>query len=607
MSGSRRPPHRSRDRDHGRHRGDEDHDPNYDYSYDHDTDRDHDRANARRRESRVRESRTRRSGYRGVYGEEDAVLTPDPDDDVFDDRRDRRRRDHRRSRDRRARAHEDHDGEDSYGEPVSESEVIVVDSRPSFARPPNVKPTRGERRERDRERDRDRNAYYPSPRGGHKAKESPATSPVKKRDRERDREGHNRHRPRRDSTADEDGEGRLRGRRKRDPATDYERGHRGVGATGRRERREKHTSNDSANSATVLLSSNALAQLDQLNRMTDQEAKKKVRKEEEIQQKKEKKKKKYIFESGFVGDSDRGEKEKGWESPGDLKRKKKREKDREKEKKRLVSGAYLEEGRSPELRTRGGGRAHGEKRRGGGRGGGGDDDDDYDYDDDDRSDDGWFKNWSKKKKIIVAIGICILLLAIIIPVAVVVSKKSGDGGGTQPDGPVTTGPSHSELDGISPDTIPADAKGTHLDPFSWYDTADFNVTYTAETVGGLSVMGLNSTWDDSAQANDHVPALDKEFPYGKQPIRGVNVGGWLSMEPFITPSYFQRYSSRDNVVDEYTLTKRLGNAGKPTIEKHYATFINEQSFKEMKDAGFDHVRIPYGYWVATTFDGDPYF
>lgn len=145
-----------------------------------------------------------------------------------------------------------------------------------------------------------------------------------------------------------------------------------------------------------------------------------------------------------------------------------------------------------------------------------------------------------------------------------------------------------------------------LDPFSWYDTTDFNVTYTEETVGGLSVMGLNSTWDDSARANEHVPPLNEPFPYGERPIRGVNLGGWLSLEPFITPSFFEDYSARDNVVDEWTLTKKLGSAAASTLEEHYAKFIKEQDFAEIRDAGMDHVRIQYSYWAVKTYDGDPY-
>jgi glucan 1,3-beta-glucosidase len=150
------------------------------------------------------------------------------------------------------------------------------------------------------------------------------------------------------------------------------------------------------------------------------------------------------------------------------------------------------------------------------------------------------------------------------------------------------------------------AKGTVLDPFTWYDTEGFNVTFTNATVGDLSLMGINSTWDDSARANDNVPPLNEAFPYGSQPIRGVNIGGWLSIEPFIVPSLFSKWSSSDGIIDEYTLSKKLGSSAAGTIEKHYATFISESDFEEIKEAGLDHVRIQYSYWAVTTYDDDPY-
>jgi glucan 1,3-beta-glucosidase len=117
-------------------------------------------------------------------------------------------------------------------------------------------------------------------------------------------------------------------------------------------------------------------------------------------------------------------------------------------------------------------------------------------------------------------------------------------------------------------------------------------------------MGLNSTWDDSARANDNVPPLNKPFPYGTLPIRGVNIGGWLSLEPWITPSLFRGYS--DDVIDEYTLSQQLGDSAAETIEKHYATFITEQDFADIRDAGLDHVRIPFSYWAVSPIDGEPY-
>ncbi|KAF2713415.1 glycoside hydrolase family 5 protein [Pleomassaria siparia CBS 279.74] len=168
-------------------------------------------------------------------------------------------------------------------------------------------------------------------------------------------------------------------------------------------------------------------------------------------------------------------------------------------------------------------------------------------------------------------------------------------------------PSNSNLNNIDPASIPDSAKGGILDPFSWYDTTDFNVTYTAATVGGLPIMGLNSTWDDDVTANSNVPNLQDSFKYGTMPIRGVNVGGWLNIEPFITPSFFESYGSSDGIVDEYTLVTKLGAAkAKSTLEQHYDTFVTKQTFADIRAAGFDHVRIPFGYWAVTTYTGDPY-
>jgi glucan 1,3-beta-glucosidase len=151
-----------------------------------------------------------------------------------------------------------------------------------------------------------------------------------------------------------------------------------------------------------------------------------------------------------------------------------------------------------------------------------------------------------------------------------------------------------------PDDIPKDVQGTFNDVTSWSDMKDFNCTYTDETVGGLPMVGLNSTWDDSAQANPGVPALNQTWKYGSQPIRGVNLGGWFSLEPFITPTLF------GGAVDESTLCKNLGDKAASTLDKHYSTFITEDDFKAMAAAGLDHVRIPYSYWAVTTYDGDTY-
>lgn len=119
-------------------------------------------------------------------------------------------------------------------------------------------------------------------------------------------------------------------------------------------------------------------------------------------------------------------------------------------------------------------------------------------------------------------------------------------------------------------------------------------------------MGLFTDWDDSARANDQVPALDEDWgPYGARPARGVNLGGWLSVEPFITPSLFN-YQASLGIIDEWTLCRHLGAAAGKTLEAHYASFVTEATFAAVAAAGLDHVRIPFSYWAVQVYDGDPY-
>lgn len=214
----------------------------------------------------------------------------------------------------------------------------------------------------------------------------------------------------------------------------------------------------------------------------------------------------------------------------------------------------------------------------------------------------------KRKKIIIGVVSVLILLAIIIPVAVLVSnKKSNNSSTSDTSTGSSTGPKNSNLNGKDPNSVPAADKGTIYDPWSWYDTVDFNVTYTKELVGGLPIIGLNSTWNDNVQANSHVPNLQDSFQYGKTPIRGVNVGGWLNIEPFITPSFFENFGARDGVVDEWTLLTKLGpTQAKSTLEQHYSEFINAQTFKDIRAAGMDHVRFPFGYWIVQIYDSEPY-
>ncbi|KAF9158172.1 hypothetical protein DFQ26_007925 [Actinomortierella ambigua] len=114
-------------------------------------------------------------------------------------------------------------------------------------------------------------------------------------------------------------------------------------------------------------------------------------------------------------------------------------------------------------------------------------------------------------------------------------------------------------------------------------------------------------FDANVRCNAHTPPLSEPFLYGQQPIRGVNLGGWLVLEPFITPSLFEPYVDQ-GVEDEYTLTKLLGrDKAQDLLRRHYSTWVTEDTFKRIRDLGLNHVRIPIGFWaLGNLAEDEPY-
>jgi glucan 1,3-beta-glucosidase len=77
--------------------------------------------------------------------------------------------------------------------------------------------------------------------------------------------------------------------------------------------------------------------------------------------------------------------------------------------------------------------------------------------------------------------------------------------------------------------------------------------------------------------------------------RGVNLGGWLALEKWITPSVYAGVRAED----EYTLCQELGKArAVARLKQHRETWITAGDFKWMAAHGLSAVRIPVGYAVA---------
>ncbi|KDQ06363.1 glycoside hydrolase family 5 protein [Botryobasidium botryosum FD-172 SS1] len=86
------------------------------------------------------------------------------------------------------------------------------------------------------------------------------------------------------------------------------------------------------------------------------------------------------------------------------------------------------------------------------------------------------------------------------------------------------------------------------------------------------------------------------FDYNNTKVRGVNLGGWFVLEPWITPSIFDG-TGNPGIVDEFTFGQMQDTTvATSTLQKHWSTWIVEDDFRQISAAGLTHVRIPIGYW-----------
>jgi glucan 1,3-beta-glucosidase len=78
-----------------------------------------------------------------------------------------------------------------------------------------------------------------------------------------------------------------------------------------------------------------------------------------------------------------------------------------------------------------------------------------------------------------------------------------------------------------------------------------------------------------------------------QKLHGVNLGGWLVLERWVTPGLFDGLKSWD----EFGFCEELGSSKLQRIENHRKSFIKAEDFKWLNEKGINTVRIPVGYWI----------
>ncbi|KAL8284183.1 hypothetical protein RQP46_004932 [Phenoliferia psychrophenolica] len=147
---------------------------------------------------------------------------------------------------------------------------------------------------------------------------------------------------------------------------------------------------------------------------------------------------------------------------------------------------------------------------------------------------------------------------------------------------------------------------------SWSRGGDGDTVTTETGATFVYTNQFGGTWDSSprgmgARAQSFTPALSERWDYAKNAIAGVNIGGWLNLEPFITPYIYEPFLDWDTpAIDEWTLSINLGDRLAEVVEEHYNTFITEEDFAEIARAGLNWVRIPLPYWALETAEGEPF-
>lgn len=101
-----------------------------------------------------------------------------------------------------------------------------------------------------------------------------------------------------------------------------------------------------------------------------------------------------------------------------------------------------------------------------------------------------------------------------------------------------------------------------------------------------------------------------DTPAGPRPARwrGVNLGGWLVLEKWMTPSLFEGLAA----TDETRWCVELGAAAAPRLRAHWRDFIGHADFEWIAACGLNAVRIPVGHWILgppypahPSYDGSP--
>lgn len=199
----------------------------------------------------------------------------------------------------------------------------------------------------------------------------------------------------------------------------------------------------------------------------------------------------------------------------------------------------------------------------------------------------------RKRRWFVITGLLFLagVIAVAVAVPLILTKHSKEGNGGSPS---TGGGNSKGFSGMSGSVIVME-DGTK---FTYQN--NFGGDWASDPKNPFGPGGKAQSWSKRVGT--------EQWVWGSDIARGVNLGGWLVTEPFISPSLYEKYVNQSGtpVVDEWTLSLAMGSNLAQEMEEHYKTFITEQDFADIAAAGLNWVRIPIGFWAIEAINDEPF-
>lgn len=103
----------------------------------------------------------------------------------------------------------------------------------------------------------------------------------------------------------------------------------------------------------------------------------------------------------------------------------------------------------------------------------------------------------------------------------------------------------------------------------------------------------------NATTSSSTPTVSAESSALPTVLRGLNIGGWLVLEQWMTSDIFDN----TDAIDQWTFDSTQG--AESTLQSHWSSYFTESDVEKIASWGINAVRIPIGYWAYDNA-GTPY-